>query len=190
MTLDSSGTDSIGVKYVKINNNKLGLRSAKLSGTKFGWCEVIFEVVLKQFAFKKSLWSKKLGQNFLSLKNFGCKQMGSQKMLGQKHFGSKKVWLEKFWSKIILCPKYFESKKILGQKEFWFKKIKTPTKSGQEQLNYSWYDKKFSAQILTVQMNQRWTLSLNFGQNRVSNNWDIAERKYFSGWPGGWRNWN
>ena len=57
--------------------------------------------------------------------------MGSQKMLGQKHFGSKKVWLEKFWSKIILCPKYFESKKILGQKEFWFKKIKTPTKLGQ-----------------------------------------------------------
>ena len=116
--------------------------------------------------------------------------MGSQKMLGQKHFGSKKVWLEKFWSKIILCPKYFESKKILGQKEFWFKKIKTPTKLGQEQLNYSWYEKKLSAQILTVQMNQRWTLSLNFGQNRVSNNWDIAERKYFSGWPGGWRNWN
>ena len=83
--------------------------------------------------------------------------MGSQKMLGQKHFGSKKVWLEKFWSKIILCPKYFESKKILGQKEFWFKKIKTPTKLGQEQLNYSWYEKKLSAQILPVQMS-RWHL--------------------------------
>ena len=58
-------------------------------------------------------------------------------MLGQKDFGSKKIWLVKFWSKEILCPKYLESKKILDQKEFWSKKINTPTKLGQEQLNYS-----------------------------------------------------
>ena len=33
----------------KNNPNKLGLSSAKLSRTKLGWCEVIFEFVLKQF---------------------------------------------------------------------------------------------------------------------------------------------
>ena len=97
--------------------NKLGLSSAKLSWTKFGWCEVSLEVVLKQFTVKKICVHKSLGR-----------------------------------------------KKILGQKEFWSEKIKAPknwvkigSKLGQEQLSYSWYEKKLSAQILPVQMS-RWHL--------------------------------
>ena len=37
------------------NENKLVLSSAKLSRTKFGWCEVDFEFVLKQFTVKNFL---------------------------------------------------------------------------------------------------------------------------------------
>ena len=66
--------------------NKLGLNSAKLSRTKFGWCGVIFEFVLKQFTVKKIFCSKKFGQNFLSPKNFGSKNI-----LGQKQFWSEKI---------------------------------------------------------------------------------------------------
>ena len=54
----------------KKKNNKLGLSSAKLSRTKFGWCEVIFEFVLKQFTVKKILCSKKFGQNFFKSEKF------------------------------------------------------------------------------------------------------------------------
>ena len=57
----------------KIWWNKLGLSGAKLSRTKFGVCEVIFEVVLKQFTVKKNLCSKKFGQNSLSPKKIGSK---------------------------------------------------------------------------------------------------------------------
>ena len=67
-------------------HNKLGLSSAKLSRTKFGWCEVIFEFVLKQFNVKNIFCSKKFGQNFLSPKN-----VGSKKILGQKQFWSEKI---------------------------------------------------------------------------------------------------
>ena len=50
--------------------NKLGLSSAKLSRTKIGWCEVIFDVVLKQFTVKKMLCSKEFGQNFFKSEKF------------------------------------------------------------------------------------------------------------------------
>ena len=96
--------------------NKLGLSSAKLSRTKFGWCEVIFEVVLKQFAVKKILWSKKFGQNFYKSEKFWLQTNWFPKNVGSKRFRVKKIWLEKFWSKEILCPKYF------GSKKFWVKK--------------------------------------------------------------------
>ena len=125
------------------DGNKLGLSSAKLSGTKFGWYEVIFEVVLKQFAVKKILWSKKFGQNFYKSEKFWF-----QTNWFPKNVGSKKIWLEKFWSKEILCPKYFGSKKILGQKEFWSRKIKTHTKLGQNWVRNNWaiHDMKKSCQ--------------------------------------------
>ena len=58
------------ILYLGIKKNKLGLSSAKLSRTKFGCREVIFEFVMKQFTVKKILCSKKFGQNFFESKKF------------------------------------------------------------------------------------------------------------------------
>ena len=103
-------------------NNKLGLSSAKLSRTKFGWCEVIFEVVLKQFAVKKILWSKKFGQNFYK----------SEKFWFQTNWFPKNVGSKRFWVKKNLAWKVLVQRNIASQmfwiKKFWVKKNFGPEK--------------------------------------------------------------
>ena len=149
----------------------MGLSSAKLSRTKFGWCEVIFEIVLKQFAVKKILWSKKFGQNFYKSEKFWFQTNWLPKNVGTKRFRLKKNLAWKVLVQRNTVSQIFGSKKILEQKDFWSKKIKTPRKCGQNWVRNNWaiHDMKNSCQHKYCQYkchgdiwNQRWSQNPTF----------------------------
>ena len=79
-----------------------------------------------------------------------------------KIFGPKVV-SKRIYVKKMLGPNKFESNKILGQTIFWSKKLGCP----KIQIMSSW-------QLESVHKGPR-NLHLKFGQNRISNSWDISE---------------
>ena len=121
----------------------------------------------------------------------------SIKKVDQKQFSPKKIcWLKKCWlktllvQKIILNQSVFSPKKIYDPESFWSKQF-----LGQ----IYWHGQMSSGQMLPRQMSP-WQLAsvkeglrnlllLKFGQNRVSNSWDIADVKFRVGGGGGGGGW-
>ena len=131
---------------------------------------------------QKILCSKKFGQNFFKSEKFWVKKIGFQKILGLKNF-----WVKNIFGLKNLRPQKIGSK--LGQQQLSYSwhgiKLSGQILFGQNRV-ISWDipGQMSPGQILPEQMSMSpfqlksvqdgpRNLSLKFGQNWVSNSWDI-----------------